>query len=80
MNRSPTLYSPRSTSYDGEERRGQLLEYLLAVLAALLLAGCETMKNPPAQENTIRHFDKCVGEVRPVRTYLTKVSSHGPYN
>jgi hypothetical protein len=50
------------------------------LLAALLLSGCASMKNTPAQETTIRHFDECVSEARPVRAYLTKVNPDGSYS
>ena len=36
-------------------------------------------KNTFAQEATIRHFDECENEVRPVHAYLTKVSPDGSY-
>lgn len=51
----------------------------LLVLAAMLFAGCAALRNTPAQESTIRHFDECVTEVRPVRAYLTRVSPDGSY-
>jgi len=49
------------------------------LLGSISLAGCATLKNTPAQDATIRHFDECVSEVHPVRAYLTGVSPDGSY-
>jgi hypothetical protein len=48
-------------------------------MAALLLVGCASIKNTPAQERTIEHFNECVQEVKPVRAYLTRVNPDGSY-